>query len=123
MANGLTNELIATMQGTPDQRLARMENEMKHLATKLDLKQGLSELRDELKGGIANLRDELKGDTTNLRNELKGDIANLRNELKGDIANLQTNFSNLENRLGRMETKVNLLLLLLPLMLAVFKYG
>ena len=59
---------VQAQDPTEGERIARLEEAYKHLATKEDL----AKLQGELKADIATLRGELKADIASLRGELRG---------------------------------------------------
>ena len=65
---------MTTEAGTTPERVATLEEVVKHLATKEDI----NDLRVELKEDINDLRVELKGDISDLRVEFKVDMAELK---------------------------------------------
>lgn len=59
---------------------------VKDLATKTDLRNELSTLRQELKGGIAVLDQRMTGELATFRQEMKDDIAMLDQRMAGELA-------------------------------------
>ncbi|MEG8099553.1 hypothetical protein [Candidatus Liberibacter brunswickensis] len=73
----------AIKQKTPkdsvEVRFAKLETTLPHLATKAELKEEISNVRND----IANVKTELKQDIANVRTE----VANVRTDLKDAINN------------------------------------
>ena len=75
---------MATVPPTIEERLARLEGVYDHLASKADL----AELRSVLKNDIAHVESGLKDDIARVESGLKDDIARLQAEmaeLKGSV--------------------------------------
>ena len=75
---------MATVPPTIEERLARLEGVYDHLASKADL----AELRSILKDDIARVESDLKAEITRVESSLKDDMARLQAEmaeLKGSV--------------------------------------
>ena len=75
---------MATVPPTIEERLARLEGVYDHLASKADL----AELRSILKDDIARVESDLKAEITRVESSLKDDMARLpaeMAELKGSV--------------------------------------
>ena len=79
---------MATVPPTIEERLARLEGVYDHLASKADL----AELRTDLKDDIARLQAEI----TRVESGLKDDITRVESNLKDDIARLQAEMAELK---------------------------
>ncbi|MHA0899249.1 MAG: hypothetical protein C6D10_03360 [Candidatus Liberibacter solanacearum] len=76
-----------------DVRFAKVETTLPFLATKADLADVKTDLKEDIvnvRADISNVRTELKEDISNVRTELKEDISNVRTELKEDISKVRT---------------------------------
>ena len=82
---------MATMPPTIEERLARLEGVYEHLASKADL----AELRSVLKDDMARLQAEI----TRVESGLKNDIAHVESGLKDDMARLQAEITRVESGL------------------------
>ena len=79
---------MATVPPTIEERLARLEGVYDHLASKADL----AELRSILKDDITRIESGLKGDIARLQAE----ITRVESGLKDDIAHLQAEMAELK---------------------------
>ncbi|MBF0495224.1 MAG: DUF1640 domain-containing protein [Deltaproteobacteria bacterium] len=88
-------ELLATKDDlrnglTAMELTLRTEFQREISEAKAELKEDIAELKDDM----AELKVELKGDMAELKSELKDDMAELRVELKGDMAELKSELKN-----------------------------
>lgn len=102
----------STQLSTLDQRLARVESEIQHLATKLDLQQSRTELRDELKGDMTSMSDDMTS--------MRADITSLRRESDMRQAKLE---ALLDPRIWSLLPLTILWMIMMAMMTAFIKYG
>ena len=79
---------MATVPPTIEERLARLEGVYDHLASKADL----AELRSVLKEDMARLQAEI----TRVESGLKEDMAHVESSLRNDMARLQAEMAELK---------------------------
>ena len=95
----MTTEARPETLSVPE-RVATLEESHRHLATKEDM----AELKSEIKEDNAQLRVETKEDLAELKAEIKQDNAQLRVETKNDLAELKSEIKE-DNAQLRLETK------------------
>ncbi len=104
----------------PDVRLAIINAVIRDVATKQDI----DKLREATRQDIEKLREETKQDIERLRQEIKQEIEKLREETRRDIEKLNERVSRLEERVAKVEGKLDLFVKLfiafnVPLLIAV----